>query len=118
MVWGMPLISFLHNGFTLRCPILHRQLLEGIPISKNKVIQIIVPVRFLTLPTQTHYPIWIKYKNFGKKGIPKKNHLIARLKLALIDGHKVGFKVGFFVGQVKFFSDIFSVKRYCSTCNM
>ena len=67
---------------------------------------------------RTHCLLLVKYNNFEKKGIPKINHLIARLKLALIDGHEVGFEVGFFVGQVKFFSDIFSVKRYGSACNM
>ncbi len=50
--------------------------------------------------------------------MPEINHIIARLKLALFDGHEVGFEVGFFVGQIKFFSDIFSVKRYGSACNM
>jgi hypothetical protein len=47
-------------------------------------------------------------------GMPKISHFIARLKQALIDGHEVGFEICFFVGQIKFFPDIFSVKRYGS----
>ncbi len=72
-----------------------------------------------TRPLFRPYLLFVRrYNNFEKKGIPKINHFIARLKLALFDGHEVGFEVGFFVGQIKFFSDIFSVKRYGSACNM
>jgi hypothetical protein len=58
------------------------------------------------------------YNNFKTKGMPKMGHYIARYKLALIDGLEVGCEVGFFVGQFKFFSDIFSVKRDSSVCNI
>ena len=83
------------------------------------MVEIFALLKCYNFPLFRPYLLFVRvYNNFEKKGMPKINHINARLKLALIDGHEVGFEVGFFVGQIKFFSDIFSVKRYGSACNM